>query len=75
MNGSVTFNAAQGVKGYKILRNKPSAAVTVRQLDAEGKVVAEDKVLSSSTCVKLAEGAVKLTISGDIELYEIIARN
>ena len=75
VNGSVTFNAAQGVKGYKILSNKPSAAVTVRQLDAEGKVVAEDKVLSSSTCVKLAEGAVKLTIAGDIELYEIIARN
>ena len=71
--GSLTFNVKDDAKSYKILSGKPAANVVLRQLDAEGKVVAENAIMTTITDIKLANGAVKLSITGDIELYEIIS--
>lgn len=70
-HGSLTFEVSAGVKQYTVLA-RLGGAVTVKQTDANGKVLATANVEEPLFKFDVADGAAKVTIAGAAELFEIV---
>ena len=74
-NGTLTFSVENNrIKSYIILAN-PShgASSTISQIDNKGRVVSTDVITEPYTQVTLAKGAKEISITGRIEIIEIIS--
>ncbi len=71
--GTLRFGVAEGTKGYTLLM-KLGGAATVRQLAADGTVLAEMPLTASLTELSLVEGAARVEIEGSVELFEAVIR-
>ena len=72
--GSLAFEVVPGTKSYTLLMNQPAAGVTLKQLDKEGKVLAETTLDAPFAQVEVAEGTVKMQLDGTVEIFEIISK-
>ena len=54
--------------------NQPATGVTLKQLDKDGKVLAETTLNAPFAQVEVAEEAVKMQLDGTVEIFEIIAK-
>lgn len=72
--GTFAFEVPQGITGYTFLMDQSgeAAGITVTQLDAKGKVVAELAVKSSYFDLKLDKKTVKVQIAGAVKIFELI---
>lgn len=77
-HGTLSFDVADGTGEYTILAGKmpESGASQVRlsQLKADGTVIAETVVDAPYFKVKVADGADRIRIDGNIEIFEILPR-
>ncbi len=71
---SLSFEAKEGVKSYTLLMNRLAAPITCKQLDKDGKVIAESAIDSAYATIELANADVrKISIEGAAEFFEIVA--
>ena len=74
--GTITFGVKPGVEAYALLMNcredgKP-LDVTVKQLAADGSVVAEVTATEPFCKVALQPGVAAIQLTGDAEIFEIV---
>lgn len=72
--GTLTFEVVPGTKSYTLLMNQPATGVTLKQLDKDGKALAETSLDAPFARIDVAEGAVKMQLDGNVEIFEIIAK-
>ena len=72
--GTLAFEVVPGTKSYTLLMNQPATGVTLKQLDKDGKVLAETTLNAPFAQVEVAEEAVKMQLDGTVEIFEIIAK-
>ena len=72
--GTLAFDVVPGTKSYTLLMNQPATGVTLKQLDKDGKVLAETTLNAPFAQVEVAEEAVKMQLDGTVEIFEIIAK-
>lgn len=72
--GTLAFEVVPGTKSYTLLMNQPTAGTTLKQLDKDGKVVAETTLSTPFAQVAVTDGAVKMQLDGTVEIFEIIAK-
>lgn len=73
--GSVTFGIQPGVKSYTLLMNRLTTPVEVTQLAADGTTEISRSVAEGPFCrIEVAEDAAGIRISGEAEIFEIVAR-
>ena len=71
--GTLTFEAKDCTAGYILLMNKLDAPVKCTQLDAKGKVVAENMIEKTYAKIERASKDVKkIQLTGTAEIFEIV---
>ena len=70
--GTLAFEIPSGVKAYTYLAKFGGNSMVVKQFDAKGKELASEEVSSPLYKQILKPDAVKVSLQGDVELYEIV---
>ncbi|MGN1264544.1 MAG: beta-N-acetylglucosaminidase domain-containing protein, partial [Muribaculaceae bacterium] len=70
--GTIAFEVPAGVKAYTYLAKLDGKSVTVKQFDAKGNEVASEEVSSPLFKQTIKPGAVKVALTGNAEIYEIV---
>lgn len=71
-SGKLAFGVPANTAGYTLLLKLGSTAPQLRQLDAKGTVISETAVDAPFFRVKVAKGAAKIELAGDVEIFEIL---
>lgn len=72
-SGTFGFGIPANVSGYTLLlKPGPQGTPKLRQTDAEGAVLSETAIDAPLFRVKIAPGATKIELLGDMEIFEII---
>lgn len=74
IDAPVTFGIADGVKGYTLLLGRMAAPVKISQTDASGAIVARSELSTPYATVEPVKGAVKISLDGTADLYEVVVR-
>ena len=70
--GTIAFEVPAGVKAYTYLAKLDGKSVTVKQFDAKGNEVASEEVSTPLFKQTIKPGAVKVALTGNAEIYEIV---
>ena len=70
--GTIAFEVPAGVKAYTYLAKLNGKSVTVKQFDAKGNEVASEEVNTPLFKQTIKPGAVKVALTGNAEIYEIV---
>lgn len=70
--GTIAFEVPAGVKTYTYLAKLDGKSVTVKQFDAKGNEVASEEVSTPLFKQTIKPGAVKVALTGNAEIYEIV---
>ena len=71
-NGTLTFGLPTDAKEVIMLTKPNGAATTIKQMAADGSVVSTFKTDSAYIKFSVATGATKVSVEGNLEIYEII---
>ena len=72
-SGTLSFGVAEGTKAYTLLMRQPVAALSCKQYDADGGLLAETALTTPYVRLDLADGAVRVSLEGKAEIFEIVA--
>lgn len=70
----LSFDIPQGVAEYTLLTKPGNGSLTLCQCDAKGKVLSSTVIDKPLAKVPVSKGAVKASIEGEADIYEVIAR-
>ena len=71
-NGTLTFGLPTDAKEVIMLTKPNGAATTIKQMAADGSVVSTFKTDSAYIKFSVSTGATKVSVEGNLEIYEII---
>lgn len=71
-NGAFSFELPAGTKECIMLTKPVNGGVTIQQLGADGKTISESKFDTPYVKFSIANGAKKVAIDGDTEVFEVI---
>ncbi len=72
LNGTASMNRPEGAQRLVVLCDNISQPIVVKQLDAQGQDVAEERISTPYATIDLAPGATRLQLTGSARIYEII---
>lgn len=73
LDGQMEWDVTPGTKRYTILSQQPAAPLLVKQLDAQGQIVAESSIEKAFAIVEVASDAVaRICIEGQAQIMEIV---
>jgi hyaluronoglucosaminidase len=72
LDGQLEITVPAGVKGYTLLMSAPESAMTIKQYDKKGKLLAESTAATAFAKVDVADKAATITIDGNADIFEVI---
>ncbi len=74
LDGTMEFVPADGTRELIMLMDTPRGTVTAIQRDSKGNPLAETTIHTAYSKLPLAEGAAKVELAGNADIYEIIMK-
>ena len=72
LSGDMMFDCRKGAKAITVLASRPIQPMTIVQFDAKGAEIDRTQVSTSYSETSLKPEAVKVKISGQVDIYEVI---
>lgn len=74
LSGTLELSVRPGTEQYTLLMGGLDAPVRIEQLSADGEVLKRDETGNSFFRFAVAKGTATLRVTGDVEIFEVIAR-
>ena len=74
LSGTLELAVQPGTEQYTLLMGGLDAPVRIEQLSADGEVLERNETGNSFFRFAVAKGTATLRVTGDVEIFEVIAR-